>query len=206
MPDLTKRQRQVLDFIQDKQRDSGTAPTFQEIADHFGFKSPNAVSTHVQLLRKKGVLAHADGRPRSLRVLSPLTNLRKRVADIPIFGSIPAGPPAERRQEAKGCVTIDIETLGSKPSPLAFALVVDGDSMIGKHIAPGDSVVIEPRANPKNGDVVAALIDGETTLKTLVMRGSKPFLRAENPKYPDLVPAAELVIQGVAITIVRKLR
>jgi len=78
--------------------------------------------------------------------------------------------------------------------------------MIGKHIAPGDVVIIEPRSNPKNGDVVAALIDGETTLKTLVMRGGKTYLRAENPKYPNLVPADELVIQGVAITLVRKLR
>ena len=107
-------------------------------------------------------------------------------------------------KDAKGCVSIDIQSLGVKPSPVAFALEVKGDSMIGKHIAPGDLVVFEPRAEPKACDVVAALIDGESTLKTFMTRNGKPYLRAENPRYPDLSPAQELVIQGVMVALIRK--
>ena len=150
-------------------------------------------------------LSAFSGRARSLRVLSPFQGLRKRVVDIPIYGSIPAGFAQERQQEAKGCMTIDIETLGVKPSSLAFALEVRGDSMTGRHIFEGDVVIVEPRMEPKNGNVVAALIDGESTLKTLMARNGKPYLRAENPKYPNLVPAGELVIQGVAVTVIRRL-
>ena len=202
---LTKKQQQILDFLLQRQQ-AGDPPSFQEIAEHFGFRSPNAVLGHIKRLRAKGALAGETGRARSLRVLSPLQTLRRRVVDLPVYGSIPAGFAQERQQEAKGCVSIDIESVGVKPSALAFALEVRGDSMIGKHIFEGDLVIIEPRAEPKNGDVVAALIDGESTLKTLMTRNGKTYLRAENPKYPNLIPAGELVIQGVAVTVIRKLK
>ncbi|MBU6399883.1 MAG: transcriptional repressor LexA [Verrucomicrobia bacterium] len=204
MNGLTRRQRQILEFLQHQHQESGVMPSFQEIADHFGFRSLTTVADHLRLLRRKGVLAAEPGRARSLRVVSPLQTLRHRVVDLPVFGAIPAGPPEGRSQEAQGCVTIDIQTLGIKPSPVAFALEVKGDSMIGRHIVSGDLVVIEPRAEPKAGDVVAALIDGESTLKTYLTRNGKPFLRAENPRYPDLVPAQELVVQGVMVALVRK--
>jgi repressor LexA len=201
----TRKQQQIVNFILHCQQAGGALPSFQDIADHFGFRSPNAVMGHIKRLRAKGVVASEPGRARSLRVLSTFHALRKRVVDIPVYGSIPAGFAQERQQEAKGCVSIDIETLGVKPSSLAFALEVRGDSMIGKHIFEGDVVIVEPRTQPKNGDVVAALIDGESTLKTLMTRNGKPYLRAENPKYPSLMPAGELVVQGVVVTVIRKL-
>ena len=136
--------------------------------------------------------------------MNPLRKLRSRVADIPLFGTIPAGFADERKQEAKGCVTIDIGTLGIKPSPRTFALEVRGDSMIGRHILDGDVVVVEHGQTPRNGDVVAALIDGESTLKTYMAEKGKPYLRAENPRYPKLIPAGELVIQGVVVALIRK--
>ena len=180
------------------------APTFREIAAHFGFRSPRAASDHVEALRKKGFLASEPGQARSLRVVSALQPLRKRIVDIPVLGSIPAGFADERKQEAKGCVSIDIGTLSIKPSARTFALEVRGDSMIGRHILDGDMVVVEHGQTPRNGDVVAALIDGESTLKTYVGDKGKPHLKAENPKYPKLVPAAELVIQGVMVALIRK--
>ena len=76
--------------------------------------------------------------------------------------------------------------------------------MIGKHILDGDIVVVEHGQSPRNGDVVAALIDGESTLKTFVADQGKPYLRAENPRYPKLIPASELVIQGVMVALIRK--
>ena len=137
-------------------------------------------------------------------MVSPLQGHRRPLAHIPIYGSIPAGFAQERTQEAKGCVSIDIETLGFKPTARTFALEVRGESMIGKHILEGDLVMLEHGMTPRHGDVVAALIDNESTLKTFLLHQGRPFLRAENPRYPDLIPAQELVIQGVMVALIRK--
>jgi repressor LexA len=204
MTGLTRKQQQILDFILKWQRSEGATPTFQEIADHFGFRSLNSVTEHLRLLRQKGVLESSAGKARSLRITSPLTKLRSRIADIPLFGSIPAGTPQDREQDAEGCVSVDIETIGYKPTRNSFALCVTGDSMIGRHILDGDFVVMEHGPEPRHGQVVAALIDGASTLKTFVMKSGKPYLKAENPKYPDLLPAQELMIQGVLKALIRR--
>jgi repressor LexA len=206
MADLTKRQQQILAFIERRQQQTGVTPSFKEIATEFGFRSLSSVTDHLRLIRQKGALTSQPGRARSLRVTSPLHALRKRVVDIPLHGSIPAGFADDRRQEAKGCVSIDIETLGLKPTPRTFALEVRGDSMIGKHILDGDLVVLEHGMTPREGDVVAALIDNESTLKTFLTERNQPYLRAENPRYPKLIPASELVIQGVMVALIRKRR
>ena len=193
-----------MDFLQTWQQTHGTTPTRQEISDHFGFRSPNSVTGHLRLMRKKGILASEPGKARSLRVISPLAKLRSRIVDIPLFGSIPAGAPQTREQDAEGCVSVDVETVGYKPTRNAFALRVAGDSMIGRHILDGDFVVLEHGPEPRNGQIVAALIDGASTLKTFVLKGGKPFLKAENPKYPNLIPAQELMIQGVVKALIRR--
>jgi repressor LexA len=157
-------------------------------------------------LRQKGVLVTAPGKARSLRVISPLAKLRSRIVDIPLFGSIPAGLPQAREQDAEGCVSVDVESIGFKPTRNAFALRVTGDSMIGRHILDGDFVVLEHGPEPRNGQIVAALIDGNSTLKTFVLKSGTPYLKAENAKYPALIPAQELVIQGVFKALIRKAR
>ncbi len=204
MKELTKRQRQIVDFIGRHRHNTGITPSFKDIADQFGFRSLTTVADHLRLIRQKGALTSEPRQARSLRVLSPWHALRKRVVDIPVYGAIPAGFADDRKQEARGCVSIDIETLGLKPTPRTFALEVRGDSMIGKCIMDGDLVVLEHGMSPRNGDVVAALIDNESTLKTFLLNRGKPFLRAENPKFPDLIPAHELVIQGVMVALIRK--
>ena len=124
--------------------------------------------------------------------------------DIPIYGSIPAGFAGDREQQSEGCTSVDIDTLGFKPSRTTFALRVAGDSMIGKHICDGDIAVFEQMAVPRHGQIVAALIDRKSTLKTFLVKNGRPFLRAENPKYPAFLPSEELVIQGVFRALIRK--
>lgn len=204
MTTLTRKQQQILDFIQGRQRADGVTPTYQEIADRFGFRSPNSVTSHVRLLRQKGFLAAEDGKARSLRVISPLAKLRSRIMDIPILGPIPAGYPADGTPEAEGCVSVDVASVGFTPTRNTFAVRVQGHSMIGRHILDGDLVVLERGPDPRHGQVVAALVDGERTLKTFVVKNGRPYLKAENPKYPDLIPAQELVIQGVFKALIRK--
>src|SRR5437899_3063402 len=206
MNELTKKQQQILNFIQKSQQTTGVTPSLREIAAHFGFRSMSSAVDHVRLIQNKGLLDNDPGKARSLRVVSHFQPLRKPVVDIPVFGSIPAGFPEEKRQEAKGCLSIDVGSLGLKPTPRTFALEVRGDSMIGKHIMEGDLVVLEYGLTPRTGNVVAALIDDESTLKTFLIEDGKPCLRAENPRYPKLIPASELVIQGVMVALIRKCR
>jgi repressor LexA len=206
MAAATAKQEQILQFIRGKQERDGSAPTYREIAAEFGFKSVNAALAHVQALVAKGLLTRGAGLARSFRVPVPALRGRPRpqVVPIPIYGSIPAGLPQDTAQENEGCVLIDVNTVGIKPTARTFALKVRGDSMTGKFIASGDIAVIEHGIEPRNGDVVAALIDGEVTLKTFVMQRGKPYLRAENPKYRDLIPRAELQVQGVMVALIRK--
>jgi repressor LexA len=204
MNELTRAQQRVLDFIHAELSAGRPSPTLREIADRFGFKAHRAAACHLEALKKKGFLSSESGKARSLRITSPLARLRSRIVDIPVFGSIPAGFAQNKEQEAEGCVSVDVGTIGFKPTRNTFALRVAGDSMIGRHILDGDIVVLEHGPEPRHGDIVAALIDGESTLKTFLRKSGKPYLRAENPKYPDLIPAEELMIQGVFKALIRR--
>lgn len=201
---LTRAQQQVLDFIQSEAEAGRPAPTLREIAVQFGFRAHRAAACHLAALKKKGAITFAAGKARSLRVTSPLEKWRRRIVDIPLYGSIPAGLPQAREQNAEGCVSVDVASLGYKPTRNAFALRVIGNSMIGKCILDGDFVVMEHGPEPRNGQVVAALIDGASTLKTFVLKNGRPYLKAENPNYPDLIPAQELMIQGVFKALIRR--
>jgi repressor LexA len=204
MTEPTKAQRLVLEFIQAEQQAGRPVPTLREIAERFGFAGHRAAAAHLEALKRKGFIESDPGKARSLRVISPLAKLRSRLVDIPLFGSIPAGLPQTREQDAEGCVSVDVESIGFKPTRNTFALRVTGDSMIGRHILDGDIVVLEHGPDPRHGDIVAALIDGESTLKTFLRKSGKPYLKAENPKYLDLIPAQELMIQGVFKALIRK--
>jgi repressor LexA len=204
MTGLTRAQRRVLDFIEAEVFAGRITPTLREIASRFGFRSHRAAACHLEALKRKGFIESDTGKARSLRVISPLAKLRSRRGDIPLFGSIPAGLPETREQEAEGCVSVDVESIGFKPTRNTFALRVSGDSMIGRHILDGDIVVLEHGPEPRHGDIVAALIDGESTLKTFLSKSGKLYLKAENPKYPDLIPAQELMIQGVFKALIRR--
>src|SRR5215212_4503317 len=197
---LTERQRGILEFIQTEQREKGITPSTREIQHHFGFASQTSVMQYIDALERKGFL---DRHARKARAL--ITPVQKvRITDIPIYGQIPAGMATLTEQTIEGHVSLDARSANSSKNGKTFALRVRGDSMIEAHIVDGDIVILEDRKDVQSGDIVAALIDGETTLKRYVMEHGRPYLRAENPLYPDLVPARELRIQGVMVSLVRK--
>ncbi|MBM3836047.1 MAG: repressor LexA [Verrucomicrobia bacterium] len=205
MSELTVIQRHVLDFVR-KSLDTGrSAPTSREVAAHFGWASKRAAECHIEALIRKGWLTSDAGKARSLRLADSLAAVARTVVEIPLFGSIPAGFGRDREQESDECIPVTIESIGFKPTRNTFALRVSGDSMIGKHICDGDIVVLEHGPDPRPGQIVAALIDRKSTLKTFVMKNGKPFLKAENPKFPDLIPSDELMIQGVVRAVLRQL-
>lgn len=198
--ELTNRQQEILDYLRKEQRVTGLMPSTRDIQHAFKFASQTAAMSHLRALERKGAIQRIRGKARA--VIFPEELDRGEILDIPIYGSIAAGMSQDVEQEKQGCISIDITALGIPRHARTFALKVRGDSMIDAHICSGDTVILEFR-EPRKGDIVAALIDGETTLKRFVIEKGKPFLRAENPDFPDLIPARELIIQGVLIALLR---
>src|ERR1700731_107718 len=197
---LTDRQKNVLDFIQREQREKGITPSTREIQSHFRFASQTSVMQYIAALERKGFL---DRHARKARAL--ITPVQKvRITHVPIYGQIPAGMSALTEQTIEGHVSLDSRSANVSKNRGTFALRVRGDSMTGAHIVDGDIVILEDSKDVHNGDIVAALIDSETTLKRYVVEHGRPYLKAENPRYPNLIPARELKIQGVMVSLVRK--
>jgi repressor LexA len=197
---LTDRQRSVLDFIQSEQREKGITPSTREIQNHFGFASQTSVMQYLSTLERKGFL---DRHARKARAL--VTPVQKvLITDIPIYGQIPAGMATLTEQTVLGHVSLDARSANASRNARMFALKVGGHSMVNAHILDGDVVILGDRKEARNGDIVAALIDGETTLKRFVIEHGRPYLRAENPRYPDQRPAHDLRIQGVMVSLIRR--
>jgi repressor LexA len=196
---ITDHQQAVLDFSRDFRADKGVMPSLREIQGHFKFGSSHAAHKRLQTLEKKGSIQRSGGAAWFTTVTGMVP---ANFVHIPLVGIIPAGYPSDQEQQSDRCVSIDEDTLQLPKNARTFALEVRGDSMIDAHIVAGDVVIMELR-DPTHRDIVAALIDGETTLKRFLVHKGKPFLRADNSKYPDLIPAHELVIQGVFRALLR---
>lgn len=201
METLTKRQQEIADYMRKSHRETGIMPSTREIQHYFGFASQTAAVGHLRALERKGIIVRLPGKARATVFPEELERAAE-IVDIPIYGNIAAGMAQDVDNEKDGCLSIDIGSLGIPHSARTFALKVRGDSMINAHICDGDTVIMEFR-EPRRNDVVAALIDGETTLKTYVVKDGKPYLQAENEQFPDLIPARELIIQGVMIALLR---
>ncbi len=197
---LTNRQQEVYDYLKRESRVTGVMPSTREIQHYFGFASQTAAMNHLRALEKKQVIQRVPGKARA--VVFPDELDREEIIDIPVYGCIAAGMGEDVEHEKEGCISIDIRSLGLSHNARTFALKVRGESMVDAHICDGDTVILEFR-EPRKNDIVAALIDGETTLKRYIMDSGKPFLRAENELFPDLIPARELIIQGVLVGLLR---
>jgi len=182
---LTARQQEILDFLQGQMNRTGIMPSTREIQQHFRFASQTASVNHLKALERKGAIQRLAGKARAVALPSMLN--REPLVDIPVYGQIAAGMPETIDQQPEGRLAIDAASLGVRPGIRSFALRVRGDSMIDAHILDGDTAIFEAR-EPRHGDLV---------------QHGHPFLRAENAHYPDLIPARELVVQGVLIGLVR---
>lgn len=207
MKGLTARQKGILEFVKDHFSKNRYWPSIREIQYHFGFKSTNAVMGHLRALENKGFLSRVPGQARAYHLPQSEMNkldLQTNTAAIPIFGSIAAGYPDHvESSNAIGSIQVDLASSGIKNTKNAFALKVRGESMINAGIFDGDIVIVEADA-PNHNDIVAALIDGETTLKRYIANNNAAsYLKAENPQYPDLLPTTDLQIQGIARSVVR---
>ena len=213
MKELTARQKEILNYVSNHEWRNGYWPSIREIQTQFGFKSTNAVMGHLRALERKGVIERIAGQARTFRIQRPnqddfddLPEDATEVVDIPIYGDIAAGYPDRVEPAGEiGRLQVDIRNAGHGNRRSSFALQVRGESMVDAEIYEGDMVIVEPR-EPRDGDIVAALIDGETTLKRYIKkRGEPPYLKAENKFFAELYPITELTVQGVAKAVVRSL-
>jgi repressor LexA len=196
--DLTDAQREIWLFLNERVDASEPSPTYREICKRFDYSSPRAAFDHVLALEKKGYLIRGEG-ARNLRLL-------RRSTGIPLLARIPAGSPDETLTTTDVRINVDPQFCGIRDCSRAFALRVAGDSMIGRHIFDGDIVLLDNPGDARDGDIVAALIDNQSTLKTLVNQGGQAWLRAENPNYPDLIPLLDLQVQGVVRAVIRLMK
>ncbi|HUQ95797.1 MAG TPA: transcriptional repressor LexA [Bryobacteraceae bacterium] len=203
---LTERQQVIYNFILDFRREHGCSPSIPEIQRRFNIRSPNGVVGHLSALEAKGFIRRGARGSRQIDVCGPHAAERGIIADLPLQGHIAAGyAQAADPGSAETYVSLDERTLGFRAREGCFVLRVRGDSMKDAGIFEGDMVVVEPTPEPRENQIVAALIDGENTLKRLVRVKGKWFLKAENPEYPELHPRSDLVIQGAVRTVIRRL-
>ena len=163
------------------------------------------MTDHLCALEKKGYIRRYRGRSRGIEVLSITGPTCPETISVPIMGNIPAGSPEPKTEDRQGSLAIDSTIIEGISNHRLFALQVKGDSMEGRGIHEGDWVIVDADAAPRKNDVVVALTDGENTLKTLAQKKNNYYLKAENPSYSDWTPYEELLIQGVAKAIIRRL-
>ncbi|MCA1962028.1 MAG: transcriptional repressor LexA [Desulfomonile sp.] len=203
MRTLTKKQKQVLDFIVAFIGDHGFAPSYDEIASGVGLSSASTVHAHVENLVRKGHLIKKWGANRSLDLPQDRRTLGGSM-DLPLVGRVAAGRPIEAVEQLES-IAVPPGLVGKGET---FVLQVTGDSMIDSHVVDGDYVLVEKTSAPRDGDTVVALIrGGEATLKRYRRVRDKIWLEPANPAYePIIVDEADVTIQGIVVGILRKYR
>jgi repressor LexA len=197
---LTRRQREVYDFIREFLAEKGYSPSLEEIGANFQLSSVATVHKHVQHLVEKRFLRKSWNRSRSVEPLEPPSS---SLASLPLLGVVAAGAPIESLEVAE---TIDVPRSLVPNRGQSFVLQVRGDSMIEDQICDGDFVVVESRPEARDGETVVALVRGhETTLKKFYRRGKTVRLQPANSSMPPIdLPAGDVAIQGVVRGLLRR--
>lgn len=205
MSELTARQRHILEFIRKTAGDRGYPPSVREIGDAVGLQSPSSVHAQLATLARLGYLRKDPTRPRAIRVAMDAAGVpidTRGVRSVPLVGQIAAGAPIIAQEHIEEALPLPEELLGSGT---LFALRVKGDSMIEAGIFDGDIVVVREQPTADDGEIVAALVDGEeATVKRLRRRGGRVLLEAANPAYAP-IEADEVRVLGRVVTVLRKL-
>jgi repressor LexA len=203
---LTRRQREVYDFIARFVQTHGYSPSFEEIGEGLGLSSLATVHKHISNLEKKGLLRRDYNRSRSIDVLPPRGRMKQALAPagssaLPLMGRIAAGKPIEAIENPASISLAEFTA-----SKDVFVLEVTGDSMQDEHIVSGDYVLVEKTSTARNGEIVVALVEGsEATLKRFYQEGETVRLQPANAAMePIRVPAESVQIQGRVIGVLRK--
>lgn len=200
---LTEKQQLLFDFIEQYQMQHGKSPTIKEMREYFNVSSDNSILKHLKGLEEKGYIVK-DDTPRGIKLLSSIKEKLDEITGqfkLPLVGFIPAGTPTIKEEFIDDWISVGSDFVSDPKN--CFLLKVTGDSMINAGIFEGDLVVVDRKKEARNGDIVVALVDGGNTVKTLVKKGGKTYLKAENPNYSDIIPEENLEIQGVVLHLIR---
>jgi repressor LexA len=198
---VTRRQKEMMDFLDDYIARHGYAPTIEETADHFGLRSLATVHKHLTNLQKKGLIKRDWNRSRALELVP--TTVKVQAVELPLLGRVAAGSPIEAIT-ASETIFVPEDMVGRRET---YVLQVKGDSMIEEQIRDGDYVIVENRRTARDGEMVIALLDGENvTLKKLYREsGGRVRLQPANASLtPMYVEQSRLRVQGVVIGVLRK--
>ena len=197
---LTKRQREILDYLQDFIQQHGYAPSLEEIGRRFGLSSLATVHKHLTNLQEKGFIKRAWNRSRSVEMIP--TGSGGRAVELPLLGYVAAGSPIEAIATTE-TIAVPEEMVGRRDT---YVLRVRGNSMIDEQICDGDFVIIEDRKTAQNGETVVALVSGsDVTLKKLYRENGRVRLQPANPTMqPIFVDPDQLQVQGVVVGVMRK--
>lgn len=201
---LSERQQQVLDYIRDTVNGRGYPPSVREIGEAVGLNSPSTVHSHLNSLVKAGAIRKDPSKPRALVVLDEQapTTADSRVRDIPLLGRIAAGTPILAAEQVESVMPLPTELVGEGP---VFLLEVKGDSMIDAGIHEGDLVAVHSQPDALDGEIVAALVDGEeATIKRLRRKNGKVILESDNPAYEPMVFADGVELIGKVVSVLRR--
>lgn len=202
MKGLTKRQREIYDFIIDHIKWEGYPPTIRQIGKRFSIASPNGVKDHLLALQKKGHIRLHSRTSRGIEVLRREELAAGGERGIPLVGRIAAGEPILAAENIEDRLTME----RMFPSDgRVFALRVKGDSMVEAGINDGDIVVVRPQPTADRGDIVVALLDDEATVKKFDRRGAKVYLHPANRSYQPIV-RDEVEIAGLVIGVIRRVK
>jgi repressor LexA len=200
MKNLTQKQEQIFLFIKDTIHDSGFPPTVREIGEKFSITVKGAYD-HLKAIEKKGYIRCTQNKSRAIEVLlDKNTKPPSDVLKIPLLGRIAAGSPILAQENIEDYIKLPKSML---PGGDLFALHVKGDSMIEKGIADGDIAIIKKQNTANNGDIVAALIDDEATLKIFKTIDRKVHLIPANPSYKPIVPE-NVTVLGKLVSLIRQ--
>jgi repressor LexA len=203
---ITRRQKQVYDYVEDFVQRNGYSPSFEEIGAGMGLSSLATVHKHITNLEKKGLVKRGHNKSRSIDILPPKGSMKKSMAPppltLPLMGRIAAGRPIEAVENPETLSLADF-TAGSKD---VYVLRVVGESMQDEHIVEGDYVIVESTKTARDGEIIVALVEGsDATLKRIYREGDKIRLQPSNAKMkPIIVPARNVDVQGRVIGVLRK--
>ncbi len=201
---LTKRQKEILDYVTQYIEMNGYAPSYREIAEAFKLGSVATVAEHIETLVAKGLLQKGDNEARSLQLIKPEEFDADRSVGLPILGLIAAGQPIETIEGHQETLEVPPFMVGRRHS---YVLQVKGQSMVDDGILDGDYVVIQEKEVPSNGEVVVALVNGsEATLKRYYKEKGHIRLQPANSTMDPIIvnPGTQIQIQGVVIGVIRK--
>lgn len=201
MQPLTKRQREILDYLQEFIQQHGYAPSLEEIGRRFNLSSLATVHKHLTNLQEKGFIRRSWNRSRSLELLP--SRVAQRAMELPLLGYVAAGRPIEAIATDE-VIGVPADLVGQRDK--TYVLRVKGDSMIDEQIRDGDYVVVEDRKTAENGEMVIALLGGsDVTLKKFYRENGRIRLQPANPAMlPLIVDASHVQLQGVVIGVMRK--